>query len=108
MTRPVRVRSLTMAQEGRLRVALGAVGEDEAVLGRVSGFVAELLEEQRRSIWPERDEYIEQFSAGEVAELRSFLAWPSGGFYPARRACFEAVEGGGLLVRFKPQCKVGR
>jgi hypothetical protein len=46
-------------------------------------------------------EYVIQLSARQVARLRAWLEFPNGGL-PLDRVTFEAVEGGGILVRSDP------
>lgn len=48
-------------------------------------------------------ERIVQMSARDTDLLRSWLEWPNGSFSAGRgRVTFEAVEGGGVLVRTLP------
>jgi hypothetical protein len=58
-------------------------------------------------------EHAVQLGAGDVASLRRWLDSPNGGWYLhapgtlVSRASFEAVDGGGVLVRTQPY-RVGR
>jgi hypothetical protein len=50
-------------------------------------------------------EHIVQISARDVDLLRSWLEWPNGSFGVGKRkdrVTFEAVQGGGVLVRTLP------
>jgi hypothetical protein len=77
-----------------VRIAVAGTVDDKLrgdIAARVRSLVAGALQHEHQV----------QVTAADSARLTAWLRHPTGGLYLGR-ACFEAVEGGGILVRTRP------